>query len=270
MESNTLADQLHALDKRGFCMLTQVIPATQLPAVRAEVLAVVAEHRGDGAPRHVGFVPGLVNHTRCFAPYLVEPRLTALLAECLGEHLRISFTSAIVNELGNERGGWHADWPFNQHNAGRLPAPYPDLRMHITTLWMLSPFCQQNGGTLVLPGSHRRDSNPTSVAGPDPHRQLSGEIQITGDAGSVLVMDSRLWHATAANQTGEPRVALAVRYAPWWLNLEVLRPESDERRRLCGESGRDENRVPSIPNEAYQALPADVQPLFRHWRQRTS
>jgi ectoine hydroxylase-related dioxygenase (phytanoyl-CoA dioxygenase family) len=80
-------------------------------------------------------------------------------------------------------------------------------------------------------------------------------------------MDSRLWHATAPNQTQEPRVALAIRYAPWWLNLEVLRPDSAERRRMCSESGQDDNRVPSVPNEVYSKLPGTVQPLFQHWRE---
>ena len=47
------------------------------------------------------------------------------------------------------------------------------------------------------------------------------EINVTGPTGSVLLFDSRLWHSTSPNETDAPRVALAVRYAPWWLNLEV-------------------------------------------------
>ena len=126
-----------------------------------------------------------------------------------------------------------------------------------------------------MPGSHRAASNPTAVEAnlpgaasrgiPAAREKLAGEMHAAGPTGSVLVMDSRLWHATAPNQTGEPRVALAVRYAPWWLNLEVLRPESDERRRMCDEAGRTENLVPSIRREVYDQLPTAVQPLYRHW-----
>ena len=260
---------LDLLDHHGFCILPEVIPPQRVADIRDEVLAVVAAHRQESAPPQIGFVPGLINHTRCFAPHLVEPRLAALLAASLGAHLRISFTSAIVNEPRNQRGAWHADWPFNQTNAGHIPAPYPDLRMHVTTLWMLSSFSAENGGTLVVPASHRRSSNPTADTECDVHRRLPEETRITGEAGSVLVMDSRLWHATAPNQTQEPRVALAIRYAPWWLNLEVLRPESAERQRMCKESGRDDNRVPSVPDAVYAQLPAEVQPLFQHWREGT-
>ena len=141
--------------------------------------------------------------------------------------------------------------------------------MHITTLWMLSSFSEENGGTLVVPGSHRCPTNPTADGGPDPSARFPTEINATGSAGSVLVMDSRLWHSTAPNFTEEPRVALAVRYTPWWLNLEVLRPESDERKRMCDEAGANENTVPSIHHGVLERLPPDVKQLYRHWVEQT-
>jgi ectoine hydroxylase-related dioxygenase (phytanoyl-CoA dioxygenase family) len=162
----------------------------------------------------------------------------ALCNDVLGHDLRISFTSAIINEPNNKRGHWHADWPFNQNNAGHVPAPYPDATFHITTLWMLSPFTIKNGGTLIVPGSHRSNNNPTGNNGIDSHAQILGEMNVTGPAGSVLVMDSRLWHATAPNTTPEPRVALAIRYAPWWLNLDILMPESNERNHMVHQQNK--------------------------------
>ena len=251
----------------GFCVLPHVIPEVDCAAIRDSVARAVHGQRQNypDAPADVGFTPSIINHDQSFAEYLADDRLLALMERLLGPHVRISFTSAIINEQGNERGNWHADWPFNQKNAGHIPAPYPDSVMHITTLWMLSPFSSENGGTLVLPGSHRSPTNPTAKDGHDPLGPLPTETQARGPVGSVLIMDSRLWHATAPNHSADPRVALAVRYAPWWLNLEVLRPESDERRRMCDETGRTDNIVPSIQRDAYLRLPARVQPLYRHW-----
>lgn len=265
-----MCDDRHLLELQinGYCVLRDVIPANRCAEVRRNVAAAVERHRsGYGtAPQKVGFVPGVINHDQSFAEFLADERLLSLVTRVLGRHVRISFTSAIINEPGNARGEWHADWPFNQKNAGHVPAPYPDVAMHLTTLWMLSPFEAANGGTLIVPGSHRHATNPTAPAGRiDPQAPFPGETNATGPAGSVLVMDSRLWHATAPNSTGEPRVALAVRYAPWWLNLEVLRPESEERRRMCDESGLNENVVPSLRRDVYDKLPAKVQPLYRHW-----
>ena len=53
--------------------------------------------------------------------------------------------------------------PSTRTTRGISAAPYPDAVMHLTTLWMLSPFSAKNGGTLILPGSHR--SNEQSKRG---------------------------------------------------------------------------------------------------------
>ena len=137
----------------GYCVLPNVIAALDCESIRDNVSQAVDRQRQQyvNAPNNVGFTPSIINHDQSFADYLADDRVLAFVQHILGHNIRISFTSAIINE----RGGWHADWPFNQKNAGHLPAPYPDTVMHITTLWMLSPFRQENGGTLVLPGSHR-------------------------------------------------------------------------------------------------------------------
>ena len=272
MHNSQLDDCLQQIKTDGFCILDSVIPADHCAEVRERVVAAVGrqqKHYPD-APANIGFTPSIINHDQSFAEYLADEMLLELAGRLLGEHIRISFTSAIINEPGNDRGSWHADWPFNQKNAGHIPAPYPDAVMHLTTLWMLSSFDAKNGGTLVLPRSHKEPTNPTAANGPDPDTKFAEEINVRGSAGSVLVMDSRLWHATAPNRTVQPRVALAVRYAPWWLNLEVLRPESDERKRMCDEVGATDNVVPSLRADIYERLPRQVQSLYCHWVDRSS
>jgi ectoine hydroxylase-related dioxygenase (phytanoyl-CoA dioxygenase family) len=168
-------------------------------------------------------------------------------------------------EPGNARGAWHADWPFNQRNAGCIPAPYPDHIIHITTIWMLAEFSAASGGTLVVSGSHRMSNNPTGVDSWGELTPYPTEVNAAGKAGSVLVMDSRLWHATAANLTNEPRVAIVIRYAPWWLDLSMLRPDSPVRNHMLQATGRGDNQVPLVPRVVYDQLPAAAKPLFVHW-----
>ncbi len=249
----------------GFCVVPEVVPADRCAELRERISQAVQRVGKASTPAGVGFLAGVINHEQSFAPYLADDRLLALCRALLGDWVRISFTSAIINPPGNPRGGWHADWPFNQKNAGHIPAPYSDLVMHLTTLWMLSPFSGENGGTLVVPGSHRSPTNPTAPGGLDATKPLPAEMNVAGPAGSVCVMDSRLWHATSPNRTPEPRVALAVRYAPWWLNLEILRPGSAERKRMVDEPGKEENQVPSMPRDVFERLPANVKPLYQHW-----
>ncbi|MDE2824794.1 MAG: phytanoyl-CoA dioxygenase, partial [Gemmatimonadota bacterium] len=56
-----------------------------------------------------------------------------------------------------------------------------------------------------------------------------------------------------------------VRYAPWWLNLNVLRPGSADRRILVDETGITENLVPTLPKVVFDGLPGELKPLVSHW-----
>ena len=53
-------------------------------------------------------------------------------------------------------------------------------------------------------------------------RPYPSEMQVKGAAGSVLIYDSRLWHAVASNQSDQPRVALIVRYGPVVVEFESV------------------------------------------------
>ena len=113
---------------------------------------------------------------------------------------------------------------------------------------MLSPFSPTSGGTWVVPGSHRDHRNPRGEKdGIDQFKPIANEMQVEGRAGSVVMMDTRIWHSNAANLSREPRIALVVRYAPWWLSAEY--------------GGRNQAIV---PRATYEALPPKVKILFRH------
>ena len=262
----TVENLRDAIVEEGYCVIESVIPPNEVSRVKDSVLHSAATHKVSDPRSKLDKVSGFINVDQSFAPYLTEPRLLGLCKTLLGEHVRISYTTCMVTHPGNERGQWHADWPFNQQCAGHIPAPYGDALVHLTTIWMLTPFTSETG-TLIVPGSHREPNNPTGDNGTPLREPHPGEIAVTGDPGSVLVLDSRMWHAITPNRSDRPRVIMPIRYAPWWLNLESLRPGSDVRDRLT-ESGLSENTVPPLPPDVFEALPEDVKPLFRHWIDR--
>ena len=259
----------HERDLRidGFCLLEGVIPSDACEQIGKRLIAVAQHRRLEKlVSEYVSFVPGLINYDQSFVPYVADRRVLALAEQLLGPQVRISFTSALINEPGKRRTIWHADWPFNQNNACHLPTPYPDRIMHMTALLMISPFTEENGGTLIVPGSHRSSSNPTDKSlGIDPVLPYPNEFRVTGSAGSMVLFDSRLWHCPPGNPSETPRVAVGLRYAPWWLNLEALDPDSDLRKQMVIEPGLSENVVPRITRDVYKSLPENIQPLFRHW-----
>ena len=250
---------LQRLQIDGWSTVEGVIPASEVGPVRAEVEGVSSTYQG------VHSAMGILDKVSSFLPYLSDERVLGVATRWFGPHVKISFTATLMTEPGDQRGRWHADWPYNQGKGGRIQVPYPDFPMQLSTLWMLSDFTLENGGTLIVPGSHRTSDNPTGTMGVDRFKKYPTEMQATGAAGSVLVFDSRLWHATASNISDGPRVGMVVRYAPWWLSLEVLMAGSEERKRIVEEPGLTENDMPPVPADVYDRLPENVQPLYRHW-----
>ena len=80
--------------------------------------------------------------------------------------------------------------------------------MSLSTLWAIDEFTEQNGATLVYPGSHRwGDERPTSM--PD-------VAVATMPAGSVLLYYGTLVHAGGANRSAGERLGISIQYATAW------------------------------------------------------
>lgn len=274
----TIDQVLVDLEVQGYSVLERVIPADRVTAVRESVYAahqIRAEEanakaqavRAQGhrlAAAGVQAVPGIINDDQSFAPYVADERIMGAVERLFGAFTHITNVSAMVNFPGNDRAYWHADWPYNQTNAAHIPAPYPDAVIKLSSIWMLTEFNQHTGGTLVLPGSHRTRTNPSGGELHDREAPHPAEVQISGDAGSVMLFDSRLWHCVTTNHSDQPRVALNVGYAPWWLNLQPQKEGTAEFQQMVVEMNGKPNVSPPIPGDVYDSLPEKVKPLVRH------
>ena len=269
------------IKQEGYCVVDGVIPPDQIDEIRTAVVAAQrARHREAEAElaktrarghrvgvEGVALLKQAINATQSFAPYLADRRILDVIEAFFGSWARISCTDCVINLPGNARGYWHADWPYNQTNASHIPAPYPDAVLHLATIWMMTPFAAETGGTLVVPGSHRWPQNPAAGDLPevDHEAPYPTERHVEGEAGSVLVYDSRLWHAVAPNLSQGPRVGLLVRYAPWWLNLNPTLIGRPEHQAMVVETGGKNYEMAPLKQEIFSSLPKDVQPLYRHW-----
>ena len=207
------------------------------------------------------------NPTQCFAAYLANERILRIAESFFGDFVRISCTDCVINHPSTERGYWHAGWPYNATNTTHVKTPYPNVMMHLSSIWMLTHFTRENGATFVLPGSHLFPNNPAKggMDGVDQDAPHANEQQAVGESGSVLLYDSRLWHAVTPNQSDASRVALIVRYAPWWLNLTpMMRGTPDHHRMVLEWGGKNYDAIP-IRREVFDWLPENVKPLYRHW-----
>ena len=266
------------LDEEGYCIIEEVIPPDKVGGIRDSVFAThktqaeeadanAAKLRGQGhriGATGVRVVVGFLNFDQSFAPYLADERIVGTAEKLFGPFVRITNVNALLNYPKNDRGYWHADWPFNQTNASHVPAPYADAVLRLSSIWMLTDFSPHTGGTLVIPGSHRTRTNPSGGDVHDREAPHPAEMQISGAAGSVMLFDSRLWHCVTTNESAEPRIAMNVGYAPWWLNLLPNLEGSPDFQRMVVETNGKPTEFPPVERSVYDNLPETVKPLLRH------
>ena len=73
-------------------------------------------------------------------------------------------------------------------------------------MWAIDDFTTENGGTVVIPGSHQwGEGGPTD-------EQLSRQIHCEMPAGSVVFFLGTLWHGGGANRSSSSRLAITAQY----------------------------------------------------------
>lgn len=273
MASKAIETGVAQIKAEGWCLIEGVIPEDRIAYLRGHVmqghakalrdyearggsLAFQADANGKPSTNAVAYVPDL-------APYFGDERVLGIAKAMLDPHVRIAQTEFKTRPPGEKnihRRGFHSDWPhdiLDRDRAGAIRMPFPNVTMGLTALWMLSEFSAENGGTWVVPRSHLDIRNPRSHLDPrnplhmhdgiDPSAAIPGEMQLQGPAGSVLILDSRIWHSTANNPSDAPRVTVLTRYSPWWISLEF--------------GGRNRSLV---PRDVFENFPDGVKDLYRH------
>ena len=125
--------------------------------------------------------------------------------------------------------------------------------MALSTIWFFTDATPRTGGTMAMPGSFLDPRNPRGPdCGIDEWSPLQGEVQVSAPAGSVFIQDTRSWHSTAPNFSPDPRVAVVVRYSPWWLTCSYGPPSSDG----CSAEW--------APLSDFSQWPPEMQDLHRH------
>ena len=257
-----IENKIREFEEIGYTVLDNIIPKHKVQSLNKE-LQETADRYGK-VNNGVTYLATTINFCQSFDTYLIDPLVNKIINHFLGEDYRISSTSTQINETNNKKGDWHADWPFCVFNGGNINKPFPNKVIHITCIFMLVDFNKNVGSTLVKPKSHLLDSNPTFEDKPY-YGNYDDQVNITSSAGSVFIMDSRLWHASDINKTSKRRTSLVVRYAPWWLNLEVFRLGSLDRKKIIEDKNKFGSLYPSVKKESYDKIHNDVKPLFEHW-----
>lgn len=201
---NTLdAAEKQFLVEQGYLPLPGLMSPAQVAAIRGRVQALIAEEgegagaefkQEDGADR----LANLVDKGPLFETCFSHPRVLAAMNLVLKGDFKLSSLNGRAARPGQGRQALHADW------AGGVD---PGDFQVCNSIWLLVDFTPDNGATRVVPGSHKTGRHPSDALD-DPGASHPDEILLTGQAGTVVIFNSHLWHGGTLNQTESPRYAL--------------------------------------------------------------
>src|SRR5713101_2921375 len=185
----------------GYLPLPGVLSAGQPTATRArlaELLAAEGDQAGIEVHQEAGadLLADLVNKGAMFDACFTDPRVLACVARVLGD-FRLSSLNFRAARPGHGRQPLHADW------GG--PVRAGDYQV-CNSIWLLDDFTASNGATRVVPGSHRF-GRAAREALDDPSADHTAVVQLIAPAGTVVVLNCHLCHASTENRSGRPRRA---------------------------------------------------------------
>ncbi len=214
----------------GYCKIEDALSADQVATIRQRVMEQAEGERLAGIAQKTPSGQNInccVNKGRCFEllieqhPSMVQggPLVEQLVSEALGQGWICTSLIAAISLQGGVPQALHQD----QGNA-------PDSRspMSVNVLTAISDVDEANGGTLLIPGSHRILSD--AVREGRPVGKLPPAINLDAKAGTMIITDGRLLHATGINHTNSPRIVmLNGMQKPWMRQQEnwmlSVRPE---------------------------------------------
>ena len=249
---------LAAIRASGFV----VVPGLLSPDELAEVRRLLEPHlrarqlgRNDFEGYRTQRVYSLVGRGTIFARLVEHPRILALCDALLEPNYLLTASQAINIEPGETPQAFHTDDLFYR-------IPRPRAAVSVSTIVAVDPFTAENGATQILPGSHTwsdekiarlpdaidfttapEDARRPTAKPPLPGGFAGQVVDVTMDAGSVIVFLGTLVHRGGENRSRAARLALSNQYCEPWARQQ-------------------ENYTLSIPREQARAMSERVQELL--------
>jgi len=209
-----LIQDLEVLEREGYVCIHNILSAEQIQAVRAALEpweAQLPNGRNNFEGLKTQRVYGLLAKSRAFDPLILHPRVLTILDHHLLPNYLITALQSVHIYPGENPQPLHFD-------DGFIPVPRPHQPFSFACMWAIDEFTQQNGGTVVIPGSHRWGKRTPNA------QDMKNAISICMPPGSVCLFGSQLWHGGGACLPhAPPRLALAIQYCQ-----PFIRPQENQ------------------------------------------
>ena len=213
------SDGIAMLEAAGCLVVSGVTTPEQRAALRSEMADPMArtpvntgDDTGEFFPGDTRRATSLVAHSETAREFVMHPMTKAicdhfLLPNCSPDgRYQLHVTATVEIGPGARKQILHREEdPFVF-----FPLPRPNLI--VATMWAVSDFSSDNGGTLLVPGSHKWAADRR----PRPEEVCSAEMP----AGSVLFWLGGTLHGGGANASDKWRYGVILTYSLGWLRQE--------------------------------------------------
>jgi hypothetical protein len=226
VDRGVLDEAMKVLDRDGYVVFERLIPEDEIDAIRADVLPRL--DRRVGRNNFEGFrtrrLYAVLEKTFACNALVEHPLALGLLDRILEPNYLLSALQVI--DIATDE----AQQPLH-HDDAFYTWPRPRRPLGAATVFALDPFTEDNGATVVIPGSHTWGDRLPDEA--DEKKKVS----VVMPKGSMLFFLGTLWHAGGANRSSSTRACVTAQYcAPWCRQLENLSLSiSKARVRECSE-----------------------------------
>jgi ectoine hydroxylase-related dioxygenase (phytanoyl-CoA dioxygenase family) len=182
----------------------------------------------DFSGHHTRRTGGLIARAPSSHDLVMHPTVTGAVGSVLGHAstFQLHLTQVISIEPGQGAQYIHRDqWAFDFFE---FPAGY---EVTCNTIWAMNDFTDENGGTRLIPGSHRFEDKLKFTEADTEAAEMR--------KGSVLLYTGALYHGGGPNRSDGPRNGANITYCVGWLRQE-------------------ENQYLSVPPEIARELPDDL------------
>ncbi|MEM7360225.1 MAG: phytanoyl-CoA dioxygenase family protein [Pseudomonadota bacterium] len=207
IDPELLNAQRQQLLEDGYIILHDMVSSEQLELLREQTTSHL-NHMGRNSfeGERTQRIYGLPEKIRAADPFIEHPLVLAHLDNLLQPNYLLSQAQIINIKTGSPAQPLHID-------DGFYPIPAPRPAISIATVFAVDDFTEDNGATVIIPGSHRweegcqpQDSDP--------------RVKAIMPAGSCILFLGNAWHGGGENHSGRDRLALTGQYCEPWARTQ--------------------------------------------------
>jgi ectoine hydroxylase-related dioxygenase (phytanoyl-CoA dioxygenase family) len=199
--AKTVAEAIEIYERDGIVVMEGVLMGAALEKARRAVKHAI-DHDRETETKQRGFVFdrddknirifNLCGKDRAFRELVEHPIAVEMVTRSLGPGFMLSNFSGNVTGPGSAAMGMHAD-------GGYMPEPWGREPVAMNVAWILDDFTEEVGATRIVPGSYHYQRNPGVSDAEAGTGVAKNSVPVEAPAGSIFVMDGKVWHQTGRN-----------------------------------------------------------------------